>query len=437
MSTRHSIATTSDRLLKGRHRRPGRAVRVALAVGVSAGLSGLVIAGPALTPASAVTKPTGKASIKAAAVPAMPSGLPAAIEGFAPYVGQVSCDPDAKPGTLALGRLLTSTYPGTSYVVQRQCGTDSIASEHADGRALDWTVSARSATQRAQAEAFLAWLLATDPSGRPVAAARRLGVMYLIWNNRIWSSHNPLAGWQPYSTCTSHPETAADSVCHRDRLHVSLSWAGAMARTSFWTKTLADDDYGPCRPKDLNWAPAYTSRNATACPSYPTVAAPARASAVVVSLTRFSGATVGPGDSGPVVTALQKALGISADGVYGPFTSYAVAAFQTRRSLPPTGVMDAATWRALLIASSARTEVQQTPGIDPSPTGRQLTKYKGTVLKYGDRGAAVLALQLRLKVTASGWFGPRTRAAVVAFQVKARIPATGVVNAATWGALGA
>jgi len=59
------------------------------------------------------------------------------------------------------------------------------------------------------------------------------------------------------------------------------------------------------------------------------------------------------------------------------------------------------------------------------------------VLRYGDRGAAVLALQKALKITRSGWFGPVTRAAVVAFQVGSAVPATGVVDTATWKALGA
>lgn len=410
-----------------------RARRLGAPFGAAAGLAALLVTAPLvapfLAPASAATKP-------AVAVPVMPGGMPAGIEDLAPYTGQVSCDPVAKPGTLALARMLTATYPGTGYLVGRACGADSIATEHVDGRAIDWTVSARSSTQKAQADTFLSWLLATDGSGRPFAAARRLGIMYVIWNDRIWSSHDPLTGWRPYSTCQAHPEASADAVCHRSRLHISLSWAGAMQRTSYWTRTVAGPDFGPCRPADLNWAPAYSGRNPTACPSYAPVPAPAGASTAVSTLVRFSGATVGPGDSGPVVSAVQKALGVTADGSYGPFTADAVVAFQKRHALAPSGAMDAGTWRALLIAAGGRTVVQQTPAPVPA-ANKALSKYKHLVLRYGSRGDAVIALQRRLKVTTSGWFGPKTRAAVVTFQQKAKLKPTGIVDAATWKALGA
>jgi peptidoglycan hydrolase-like protein with peptidoglycan-binding domain len=51
-------------------------------------------------------------------------------------------------------------------------------------------------------------------------------------------------------------------------------------------------------------------------------------------------------------TALQQkliALGysVTADGSFGPGTKAAVIQFQTTRGLPPTGVVDAATWAAL------------------------------------------------------------------------------------------
>jgi peptidoglycan hydrolase-like protein with peptidoglycan-binding domain len=425
-----STVTTRRRHPAGGHRRRRAAWRAGLAVGAAGALA---VAGPALVPAEAAGLPERPVST-VGTVPAIPAGMPAAIEPLAPYVGQVSCEPSAKPGTLAFARLLTATYPGTGYLVEHPCGQDTVASEHADGRAFDWMVSSRSASGRARAEAFLGWLLATDSARRPYAAARRLGVMYVIWNDRIWSSHDPAGGWQPYSTCTAHPETAADAVCHRDRLHLSLSWAGAMARTSFWSKTVAAHDYGPCRPKDLNWAPASTGPNPKPCPVRPAVTAVSGAGPLAVSLIRFSGATLGPGSSGPVVGAVQQALKITADERYGAFTADAVGAFQVKHSLPATGCLDAATWRALLVATGARPAAVKKPAV---PVVTSLTKYKKTVLAYGSRGAAVLALQKRLKVTPSGWFGPKTKSAVVAFQKKAKLRATGVVNAATWKALGA
>jgi len=50
---------------------------------------------------------------------------------------------------------------------------------------------------------------------------------------------------------------------------------------------------------------------------------------------------------GSSVRALQRALGITADGVFGPGTARAVRAFQRRRGLTADGVVGPATWRAL------------------------------------------------------------------------------------------
>jgi peptidoglycan hydrolase-like protein with peptidoglycan-binding domain len=67
-----------------------------------------------------------------------------------------------------------------------------------------------------------------------------------------------------------------------------------------------------------------------------------------------------------------------------------------------------------------------------------LTAYARSSLGYGAAGAAVSALQRVLRVTpVSGWFGPVTRAAVIAFQRAHGLPATGVVDSVTWHALGA
>jgi hypothetical protein len=164
-------------------------------------------------------------SVALAVVPAAPVALPSAIEVMPPYQPQTICDPVVKSGTLALGTLLTKTYAGTSVIdYTRPCGSDT--SEHYDGRAIDWGVDHRVDKQRAQGKAFLQWLFATDSHGNTYANVRRLGVMYVIWNSKIWGAWDHT--WQPYAC-------SGATACHIDHMHLSLDWSGALERTSFWT----------------------------------------------------------------------------------------------------------------------------------------------------------------------------------------------------------
>jgi peptidoglycan hydrolase-like protein with peptidoglycan-binding domain len=414
----------------------------------------IAVALPAVDAAAPRTAPTPQPPQPPAVsvlTPRMPSGLPRGIEALSPYVKQVSCDPAIKPGALALGDLLRATYPGTSYSVRRDCGSDGMASEHYEGRAVDWFVSVRDPSQAARATALLNWLFAPDAAGNPYANARRLGVMYVIWDNRIWGSYSAGLGWRAYSTCSSRTERTYDTSCHRDHIHLSLSWAGAMRRTSFWTRKVAATDYGPCRPADLNWSPPYSGPRGTECPRYPAVSAPSGASSILSGLVRHGGATVSSGSSGPVVRTVQQALGLSTDGGFGPLTAATVTTFQRARGLPPTARMDAATWRALI---AARAAADGTPPSTPPTPGRTtsttpttstsssssspLRTYARTTLHYGDRGAAVTALQKVLRISpVSGWFGPATRSAVIAFQRAHHLEPDAVVGPATWRALGA
>jgi hypothetical protein len=64
-----------------------------------------------------------------------------------------------------------------------------------------------------------------------------------------------------------------------------------------------------------------------------------------------------------------------------------------------------------------------------APTAKQ-------ILKVGSKGTAVKVVQKKIGVAPDGAFGPKTQAALKAYQTKHGIPATGVVDAATWAKLG-
>ncbi|KQZ88689.1 hypothetical protein ASD62_04560 [Phycicoccus sp. Root563] len=326
--------------------RPRRSAGILLAV--AALLCGL------LTTAATASAPAASA---ATAVPPTPTGLPSGVEELASYVGANSCDASTKPGSAALGALLVKTYPGTSYGSARACASDSLAtSEHYDGRAVDWMANSRNATQKAQANAAVAWMLAKDKAGNPYAMARRLGVMYLIWNNRSWSAYRPAEGWKEYNGClaASKASSTYDTTCHRNHVHISLSWAGAMKRSSYWSKKVAAPEYGPCRTWMTNWASPSTTANHTRCQSLAPVQALPTATTLGKRLVSISGMYVKQGSTGPAVTSVQSAIGASATGSFTSSTTSALVAWQKRNSVPATGVTDARTWRALIRAHAAQ-----------------------------------------------------------------------------------
>jgi peptidoglycan hydrolase-like protein with peptidoglycan-binding domain len=160
----------------------------------------------------------------------------------------------------------------------------------------------------------------------------------------------------------------------------------------------------------------------------PRVAAPAPrpASAPVAAATgsyttaytAVKATTLRIGSKGTAVSVLQKGLGgVAVDGNFGPATEARVKAVRATLGLPVIGVADAALWEKL--------EAREHP----------LLTYWRTSLKVGSTGAAVVALQKALKITADGNFGSGTLAAVKAAQARAKLTQTGVVALLTWQAI--
>ena len=314
----------------------------------------LLSAAAALTLVWSAAPPAAAGGAPPPPVPATPTGLPTDIEGLSPYVPPTGCDLRNRVGTVRLAQLLQKTY-GATYGLTRSCTSATTpSSEHYDGRAVDSFFNVRNTTERAEAAALLAWLFAKDKAGNPYANARRLGVMYVIWNDKMWSSYRPSEGWRPYSSCASTPASSYDTACHRNHIHFSLSWEGANGRTSFWSKQVAPIDWGPCRPSDLNWSMGQAPPNATRCPSYPVVKAPAGAGALLKEMVPRSGIVLRPGMSGPAVKTLQKVIGVSATGNFLSTTTARLKAWQSAHHLPATGITWPQTWRAMLAANGMR-----------------------------------------------------------------------------------
>lgn len=169
----------------------------------------------------------------AAAAPSKP-GFGPAIDGYAPYEGQSTCSPDPKPGMVAFQSLVLNAYPETRPgYISRSCSAGG-QSEHKEGRAWDWGVSASVASEKAAAHDLFDWLLAADAHGNRDAMARRLGIMYLIFNRKAWYAGS---GWRVYCTQTENGCIGSNGTIrdpHTSHVHFSLGWDGAYKRTTFW-----------------------------------------------------------------------------------------------------------------------------------------------------------------------------------------------------------
>jgi murein DD-endopeptidase MepM/ murein hydrolase activator NlpD len=76
-----------------------------------------------------------------------------------------------------------------------------------------------------------------------------------------------------------------------------------------------------------------------------------------------------------------------------------------------------------------------TPSVAPAKAGTRA--YPGRMLKQGEpANADVLYIQNKLGVNPTGPFGPKTHAAVVAFQTSKGLKADGIVGPLTWSKLG-
>ncbi|QBR92400.1 hypothetical protein [Nocardioides euryhalodurans] len=165
----------------------------------------------------------------------------ARIEPYADYQPQTRCAPQAKPGTKALGRWLVNTRGGGYGPTSRPCRSGG-ASEHKEGRAFDWTLDATKAKHRRLARAFLTRIRATDRHGNDHALARRMGIMYIIWNDHIYRSYDDreFAERDYLSSSCRRKRSCSKTLRHRDHMHISLSRPGGRGTTSWYDGRVPD-----------------------------------------------------------------------------------------------------------------------------------------------------------------------------------------------------
>jgi peptidoglycan hydrolase-like protein with peptidoglycan-binding domain len=382
--------------------------RGAVVITAAAALAGL----PAAPSAAAAAALAGGAPVP---LPAQPRGLPAPVDQPAEseeapgYFEQVSCSPVPMRGVRRLRDLALATYrAGSDGGVARSCvvGGDS---EHKEGRAWDWMLNVHNDRERRVAGNFLSWLTRDDG-----VKARRLGVMYVIYNRRMWRAYDVESGWTAYS----------GSSPHTDHIHLSFTWAGARGRTSFWTGRVAGADYGPCAVFHGQLARLSARRNPEPCP----------ATAPLVKKTFRPRVLLG--GSRPAVRVAQRRLGLDASGVFDTRTWRAVKGYQRTHDLPVTGALDQPTWASL---TPEAVRWAATEGYGPRAAGRYAAgNWAGVRLQRGSAGRPVAFLQkaLRLPVALrNGLLGRRTAARVRAFKTRRGLADNAVVTPAVWEAL--
>ena len=149
------------------------------------------------------------------------------------------CRRKPMPGALALERWLARNVRGASWGIIRcsKLGRHRF-SLHAEGRAVDWHLDARSKVDRREARRLIMLLLAADRAGNPHALARRMGVQEIIWDCRSWwSGADRLGEYEPCLDREGRRRRRVDvTLAHRDHVHIGLNLDGARKRTSFWRR---------------------------------------------------------------------------------------------------------------------------------------------------------------------------------------------------------
>ena len=158
-------------------------------------------------------------------------------EDYASYQPQTKCRKTALPGTRALAAWINKKFDGGSATASVRACSSGGTSEHKDGRAIDWSMDATKKKERREVAQFLGTLLAEDEDENDHALARRMGVMYVIWNDRMYASYDEFARRDYRSSSCKKLKSCPATLRHRDHVHISLSRRGGRGETSWYAAT--------------------------------------------------------------------------------------------------------------------------------------------------------------------------------------------------------
>ncbi|MGB6021835.1 MAG: peptidoglycan-binding protein [Ornithinimicrobium sp.] len=402
--------------------------------------------------------------------------LPKDIDAAEPWQPNVICDPVDKPGVEAFGNLIGQTYDRAHYTTSRSCIDQK--SDHYDGRALDWPLDAGNPSDRRIGDAVAMWLSANDGemakrfgiqsiiwnahSWRPNGSGWQGYVgqsahtdhihFSFTWDGAMmrtswWTGlaleevdHGPCAvvagqyaaipvgvRTEPCPTgLISAPDTGYTSVrpggsgegVSLVQPLLGVKATGVLDEMTREALLVWQDEQGIPQTGVMDQL-TYAAAMDRSLPTIPEagLAVPLEES-MTTPYTPYKRAVLEQGSKGPAVELLQEALGIEADGSFGPGTEQALLDFTTKDPLLTASEQTTALlWHQLEQADH--------------PT----LPYRSTTVANGDTGPVVVKVQELLGAEADGAFGPNTEKAVRSAQAEADIEVTGVVDGPTWAAL--
>lgn len=177
-------------------------------------------------------------------------------------------------------------------------------------------------------------------------------------------------------------------------------------------------------PLDFAWD--VVAPGAPAAPATPVAAPVLSPDAIPASVVR---AGLRRGATGESVAIIQRVVGVEADGRFGAATRAAVIAFQRAHGLVADGIVGPLTWAAIVDVANGGTgsATVSATSIPAAQIARGISR--------GASGSSVSVIQRIVGANPDGRFGPRTQAAVRAWQRSHGLVADGIVGRLTWAAM--